>query len=150
MRHDLLNPVGIISGISKIAMEEKSIEKIKEELKIIHRNAEKLHELIETASTLAKIESYSQLTFRKLDFMEILRKVIGHFEPLLMGKNMVLVLAGKKTCYIEANPIIEEVFSNLISNAIKYSPERSKIVVGVEEEGEKKKENEVIIYVKDE
>ncbi len=151
MRHDLLNPVGIILGITRIAMEEDSVEKIKEELEIIYRNAEKLRELIESASTLAKIESCSQLTFKTLDIMKILRKVIKQFEPLLKEKNMALVLTGKKTCYIEANPIIEEVFSNLISNAIKYSPEGGKIIVGVEEgKGEEKYENEVIIYVKDE
>ncbi len=151
MRHDLLNPVGIISGITKIAMEEESLEKIKEELEIIYRNAEKLRELIETASTLAKIESCEQLDFKILDLMKILRRVIKHFEPLLKEKKMVLVLSGKKSCYVEANPIIEEVFSNLISNAIKYSPEGSKIVVGVEEgEGEEMYENEVIVYVKDE
>lgn len=41
MSHDLLNPVGIILNISEIALTENSIEDIKEEIKIIKRNAEK-------------------------------------------------------------------------------------------------------------
>ena len=34
------------------------------------------------------------------------------------------------------NPIIEQVFTNFISNAIKYSPEGSHVVVGISDAGD--------------
>jgi len=45
---------------------------------------------------------------------------------------------------IQANPIIEEVFSNYISNAIKYASSGKKITIGCTEDGKY-----LDIYVKD-
>ena len=35
----------------------------------------------------------------------------------------------------DVNPLIEEAFSNLISNAIKFSPDGGRLVLGIEDEG---------------
>ena len=134
MRHDLLNPVSVIKGISEFLAADKS-SSTQEEIKIIHKNILKLEEMTESASKLAKIESMEKIEFEKQDLSAILKKSLQNFEPLIKEKEMQVEYKVEGNYPAMVNPIIEEVFSNLISNAIKYSPKSSRIVVGIEDKG---------------
>ncbi|RLG58027.1 MAG: hypothetical protein DRN88_01800 [Candidatus Hydrothermarchaeota archaeon] len=147
LRHDLLNPVCIIKGMAKVALNEKSEEDIRREIKTIIKNAEKLEKIIEDAAFLGKLESRRELEFEEVNLNELIRKVIEDFSNSFSRKKMNVKLElPNREVIIQANSIIKEIFSNLISNAIKYSPEKSKITVGLKEKRNKK----VLIYVKDE
>lgn len=89
--------------------------------------------MTESASKLAKIESMEKIEFQRQDLNAILKKVIESFEPVFKEKGMQVEYSVKGEYPARVNPVIEEVFLNLISNAIKYSPEKSRIVVGIED-----------------
>jgi hypothetical protein len=59
-------------------------------------------------------------------------------------KNIEVRFEKKEAIHIKANEVIEEVFGNLFANAIKYSPENTKIVVDI-----KKSKKNCRIYFKD-
>ncbi|MBI5253444.1 MAG: PAS domain S-box protein [Euryarchaeota archaeon] len=134
MRHDLLNSVSIIKGISEFLVADKS-SSTHEEIKVIHKNILKLEEMTESASKLAKIESMKKIEFEEQDLSAILKKSLQNFESLIKEKEMQVEYSAEGEYPAKVNPIIEAVFSNLISNAVKYSPKKSRIVVGIEDEG---------------
>lgn len=143
MHHDLLSPAGIIKGITELQIREPMDSKLKETLLMIHRNSKRLIEMIENASAYEKLESMEKLELEKLDLNEILTTVANEFKPLMEDRNITVEYLAKEKCYAMVSPVIESGFSNLISNAIKYSPEGKKIEVGIEYH------DACIIYVKD-
>ncbi len=134
MRHDLLNPVSVIKGVSRLSAEDAK-GKTEKDFNIIARNAEKLEDLIETAAKLSKIESRKKIFFVNADLNEFIQSAINGLKPALEEKKMKLEYGAKGEYPLRASPVLEEVFYNLISNAIKYSPPGTKITVDVEDEG---------------
>lgn len=145
MRHDMMNLTGIIKTTAELRLEDTKDEKARNDLMLIKSTAGKLIETIKNASTYALlVESVEKLERKSLDLNEIFRRIIDRFKPDMDKKNMKLEYLAKGECYAMVNPMIEDVFSNLIGNAIKYSPEGSKIETDIIKENEYYK-----IYVKD-
>ncbi len=146
LRHDLLNPVCVIKGMAKLALNEKSKEDLRHEIEAIIKNAVKLEEMIENAAFLGKLENKEKLRMEEINLNNMLEKSVESFMHELNKKKIDVKLElPNKNIIIKANPIIKEVFLNIISNAIKYSPKGSKVVVGLKEKSDK-----VLIYIKDE
>ncbi|MBN2110141.1 MAG: PAS domain-containing protein [Methanosarcinaceae archaeon] len=131
MRHDLLNPAGNIKGFTDLLLELEDNEKHRKLVDSIKRNNDKLIEMIEIAAKFAKLESVEEIQLERMDIGAILRNVVEQFQHKLEDRQMTLELKARGSYYSMLNPIIEEIFANFISNAIKYSPEGSPIIVDV-------------------
>lgn len=134
MRHDLLNPIGVIKNIEEILEDDENI-KGSHELAVIKRNVQKLEEIVRNASDYAKIESIEKVEKTELDLNKLILEVISDFEPYLEDKKMKAEFKADGEYKINASIIIESVFVNLLSNAIKYSPESTKIKIAVNDCG---------------
>ncbi len=133
IRHDLLNPASIILNYTEILIEKKAGNI--DELVSIKHNIERLIDMITTASKFAKVEAVKKLDFEREDLGSILKSVIQDFEPILKKKGMVVEYnAGDGEYFASVNPLVRDIFVNLISNAIKYSSEGKKIVIDIEDE----------------
>ncbi|WP_406658172.1 ATP-binding protein [Methanolobus sp. ZRKC2] len=133
LRHDLINPATVVKGYVEHLLEYEEDEQKTTALKVIERNNLKLIEMIENASRLAKLESVEELDFKELDIGSILEEVIQNLQPKADEKQIEIEFNPEKNYPARVNTIIEEVFSNLISNSIKYSPEGTKVKVKVSE-----------------
>jgi len=131
MRHDLLNPAGNVRGYSDLLFELEEDEKKKQYLGSIRRNNNKLIEMIESAAKFAKIESTEEMELLKMDLGILVKNVIYQFEHILEDRQMTINMKASGTYYSIVNPIVEEIFANYISNAIKYSPESTEITVDI-------------------
>ena len=136
MRHDLLNPVGVIRNYAELMLEEEDREEKRQDLEVILRNSEKLISMIKKASTYERLAKIDELEFSETDLGAIFREVIRDFELELRNKKIDVEyrVRGRKKAVV--SPTIEDVFSNLLSNAVKYSPEHSRIVVDILDEGD--------------
>ncbi|MBN2111216.1 MAG: GAF domain-containing sensor histidine kinase [Methanosarcinaceae archaeon] len=137
LTHDLLNPANIIRGFTEelIRLEDdKSKQKL---LDKVHKNNEKLIEMMESAAKFIKLESVSNIRFEEQDIVPILEKTISAFKDNIGKKDITLVFKPASNCRIMANPLIEEVFVNLLSNAIKYSPKKERIIISSMDLGDK-------------
>ncbi|MCX9010788.1 MAG: ATP-binding protein [Candidatus Methanoperedens sp.] len=144
MRHDLMNPASIIKTMAELKLEETEDEGMRKAFLMIGRNADKLIDMIRSASMYARLESAEKLERQTLDLNEVFRAAIDSFKPELEKKNMRLEYLPEGRYPALVNPVIENVFSNLISNAIKYSPQERKIEVNITDENKHYR-----IYVKD-
>ncbi|MBP1909255.1 ATP-binding protein [Methanolobus bombayensis] len=133
LRHDLINPATVIKGYVEFLIEVEEESRKKEALEAIERNNKKLIELIENAAHLAKLENTDEMTFETFDLKDIIEDVINHLEPKLEEKDMTITFNPTGNYPADVNTTIEDVFSNIISNAIKYSPTGSNIYVSVKD-----------------
>ncbi len=131
MRHDLLNPAGIVKGFSEILYIKETDEEKKETLKMINEQTDHLISMIGSAAKLAKLESYEEMEFETKDIGFILWKVVDSFAPVFAKKDIILDFNQKGEYPSRINDVIEDVFSNLISNALKYSPSGTTIRVDI-------------------
>lgn len=144
MRHDLINPIGIILNVVELIEDNDSSEDMQEELEMIKRNANKVYEMIESASKYAKLKSVDELELMDSDLSDIITDSIEDLKNLADEKKIMIESNLEGSYPVKVNPFIDDVFSNLISNAIKYSPENSKILIDSREDKE-----DYIISVKD-
>jgi PAS domain S-box-containing protein len=137
LRHDLLNPAGLVMSFTEFLGETKLDEKQQHMLKNIKTSNLKLIELIEGAAHLAKFESMEKIELNRVNLASILNDCTNSYLLDMKNKRISIEFLFKGAYPTMANPIIERVFSNLLSNAIKYSNNDTTIKISIEDAGEK-------------
>jgi len=133
MRHDLLNPIGVIKNYVELLSTEELNEEVRRALAAIARNVRKAVEMIESTARLAKIESEEEIKLEERDLFSMLAETVEAQESAAEKKRIEIVLEQRGKCPAMVSPFFEDVPANLISNAIKYSPAGSKVVAGIED-----------------
>ncbi len=133
LSHDLLNPAGVISSYADLMLDEDLSEDVSVYAKGIKKNVKRLIEMIQNANTYSRLEDSSDITFEELDIGKMLAEVIEEFKNLSDEKSIRIKYHANPYKAL-ASPMLREVFSNLISNAIKYSPDGSTVEVGIAED----------------
>lgn len=144
MRHDLLNPAGVVRSFTEILLDMEADPKKRDILDTMKHTSSKLVEMIENAALFSKLESIEKLEGRRMDLNDVLRDTINVFKFQMEEKRTEIDYSPKGEYPLIASPLIEDVFSNLVSNAIKYSPDGSMIEVDVQD-----LEGEWVVSVKD-
>ncbi|OLO36377.1 hypothetical protein BTR23_15700 [Alkalihalophilus pseudofirmus] len=144
--HEIQSPLTSIKGFTK-ALQDDVIPKEhqKEYLDIIFQETERLSRLSENILRLASLDSehhpYHPSKFR-LD--EQIRRTVLATEPQWKMKNIQINLDLKSLEIYADQDLFEQVWLNLITNAIRYSYENG--IVDIELKGNK---DEVIVSIKD-
>jgi PAS domain S-box-containing protein len=135
MRHDLLNPAGIIKGFAELALEDDAEGEIEKALQSILKNSEKVIDLVEDASILAKLESGEKLNFEEKDLGYILKNEVNDAAHIAQEKGMEIRVNPRGKFFARVNTLIGAVISNLLNNAIKYGSKGSIVEIGIKEDG---------------
>ncbi|SFM85556.1 Signal transduction histidine kinase [Methanolobus profundi] len=131
LRHDLINPATVIKGYVEYLMEVETETQKREAASAIERNNKKLIYLIENAANLAKLENMDELDYESLDLKEVIEEVLDNLKPKLDEKKITVSFDQDGGYPAELNATIEDVFSNLIGNSIKYSPSGTTIAIKI-------------------
>jgi signal transduction histidine kinase len=145
--HDLKNPLStVILSAEIIASETNAESPILEFSAAIIRNARKMEERLNRLLDLSRMEDANyHLDLKDNDLIELIRSVIEKLEKLSKNKNQKIFLKSDKQLMLRCDyDRMEEVFENLISNAVKFSTLDSVILVEIQS-----RENEVVVVVKD-
>ncbi len=130
--HDLLNYAGIIKGACEnFQMDHPD----NEEIRIFRRNSKKLIDLIEGARQLSTLEEKESLKKEDMDLQSIVEQAVELNRSDMETAGLAVENKIKTSHPIRANPLIEEVFSNLLSNAAKYAAEGKKVIIGSSDSG---------------
>ncbi len=144
--HELKTPVTTIKGFTQILGEiiGKDVNKAKYYLEKINRQSDKLSRLISDLLDISRIEN-GKLIFEKKTFE--LEELIEHTVEGLrvaIGAHPLSFKSDAKFWVRGDSHRVEEVLINLITNAAKYSPPKTKIVVALY-----KKDNMAVVEVED-
>lgn len=131
MHHDLMNPLATASGFAELIKEEGTGNRMY--IETIEKNLFKAMDLIESATKFSRIDSLERIDFVDMDLKEVIEGVIENLRPMAAKAGMEIECKITRSMPAKANKIIEEVFSNLISNAIKYAPDGKRIIVKCED-----------------
>ncbi|MDP2215674.1 MAG: response regulator [Methanolobus sp.] len=137
LRHDLLNPAGLIKSFSELLIDVEMDESKKSIIENISKSTNKLIDLIEGAAHLAKLESIDEIGFVRMDIASMLMDSVHNFSLDMQHKGVNIDLLFEGTYPAVVNPMIERVFSNLMSNAVKYTADESNIKVKIDDVGDK-------------
>jgi two-component system phosphate regulon sensor histidine kinase PhoR len=141
--HELRTPVTAVRSAAetlRFAMESDP-DAAGHFLDIIERNAERLHLLVEDLLDLSRIESREfRLNMEDEDLGEVAAQVVGLFRERAEKKKIQLSADVSKNLRARADrSALEQILTNLVDNALKYSPERTTVVVRAREEERKGK-----------
>lgn len=132
--HEFRTPLTLILGQISNTLSNKLDSKIKNNLEVANRNAQRLLHLINQLLDLSKIESGSMnVKSVHADIVLFTKNIFFSFESLAAGKNIFL------NCKCDHDRIeinyesekLEKVFLNLLSNAFKFTPEGGKIEIAI-------------------
>lgn len=137
MSHDLKTPLARIQGMTEVALRDHnalSPTQI-EALKTISASSEELTEFVGSILNLGRIESKEiKLQLKSKDINSLLNQVVQKLQYLAQQKNIKIVTEFEPMFSMKIDEdLIRQVFTNLIENAIKYSPENSSILISTEE-----------------
>jgi len=141
--HELKTPVTAIKGTIELIERKGSIDE--RQIEILKKNAEKLSKMIKDLLDYSKIESGQiELLKEENSIFDAIEDAILLVSPLASQKNLTIQLRGKDTVGFFDHELIQRVITNLLINAIKFSPEGEKIIVSVSED-----ETNIIVSVED-
>lgn len=136
LRHDLLSPAATLRMSIDLLAKNESSPAATRLLGKMSRSCARLTDLIEHAAKYAKISTLEQLELDTLDLRRVLQDVMADFQETLRDDGLRSSLPSLLELPVRANPLVSEVFANLVSNALKYGPEGGTVTVGVEDAGE--------------
>ncbi len=138
--HELKTPITSIKGFVETLRDGaiKDTEKAVEFLNIVARQADRLTSIIEDILSLSRIEQEAEneeIKTSPTELKGVLESAIGNCKPGIIENNIELTLECDDNLIVNINaPLIEQAVTNLIDNAVKYSP-GGKIAITAKEIG---------------
>ena len=134
--HDLKNPLNQMAGLSKVILFEKELlsETQKDCLEKIDTVSSGLSSMVDKILDIDAIDNKSyNMNMEETDLREILIEAVSDFENAAKSKNILIhTNLNGGDCKVRLDrQHATQIFSNLISNAIKFSPPDKEIFVNL-------------------
>lgn len=141
MSHELRTPLTSINGFAELLAADEAVpEHLKEFVTIINSEAQRLSKMINTFLAVTRLERKDKQEVLKIPLRlnDVVRNIVSTLQPVARKKRIRLVEHPAQTIPPVAadRGLITQVVKNLVSNAIKYSPERTTVTVSTTLEAE--------------
>jgi signal transduction histidine kinase len=133
--HELKTPVASLQIVTEALLRSQRIgtlngERLAASLGRIDRASQRLASLLAELLDVSRLANGQDLlAVERIDLSEVLQDVVERFQPI-EGRTRVLLIAEPMTIYGDAIRL-DQVFANLIDNALKYSPESEEVRVAL-------------------
>jgi PAS domain S-box-containing protein len=144
--HELRNPLGALASAVRILdLEEHSLDHVARARAVIGRQLDQLSHLVDDLLDASRVTSAKmRLNRRPLEFSEAVKETIEALRTRGVMDRHQLTFKGRDV-WIDADEMrIEQIVTNLIGNALKFTPPGGAITVSVRSEGQ-----QALLIVKD-
>ena len=144
--HEFKTPIASIYGFAKLLKKGGLTEEERlEYIDIIITESNRLTRLAQNTLFMSRLETHETVYEKKLYSLdEQLRKCALMFQSEMDAKNIDLSLSGESVQYYGNEDLVQQMWINLISNAIKFTPSGGTVEISVTETS-----NRVIVSVRD-
>jgi len=147
--HDLRNPLNTVTMAISLMLETTPIERTQErrQQEIVRRAADRMNRMIQDLLDVKRMESGHLTMDVKAESADVLvNDTIEMLRPLATGSAIVIEasVADDLPAVLADAARIQQVLSNLVGNAVKFTPPRGRITVSAD-----RLETEVLFSVKD-
>ena len=148
--HEFRTPLTVMLGMAEqLESEHTTDEKSQRKLALIRRNGRSLLNLVNQMLDLSKIEDNKlKVDLIQSDIVAYIRYLTESFHSMANAQNVILQTStDEKEIVMDYDPEkIRQILSNLLSNALKYTPSGGKVTVKTAASKDKK---HLILTVKD-
>lgn len=152
--HELRTPVAIIeasiSNLQFLLAKDTDKDTLGSNLDLAHKQILYLGQMVNDLSTLSRADRNLYMDDEYINITDFIKNMKAKYLADADSKHIKLIATTKVNQHDQIlipNMVIEEIMQNLISNAIKYTPDNGTVSIGADYLGETKKR--VLFYVKD-
>ncbi|MDE6521476.1 MAG: helix-turn-helix domain-containing protein [Muribaculaceae bacterium] len=133
--HDIRTPMTLVMSPLESLLKEEHDSDVKAKLNVMHRNAQRVMGLLNQLLDISKLDKGKmRLTCRKTNAVAFVEELVELFKPQAEGKKQTLTfteLNDPGEVWLDRDNF-DKIIVNLISNALKYTPEEGAIDVAVD------------------
>jgi len=139
LSHELRNPLGAIRNATEVlARQAPAPPEVRGPLAIVDRQAKHLGRLVDDLLDVSRVTS-GKIALQKVpcELGEVVERATRQLEGAMrQGKLHLELKRGPGPVMVDADPVrVEQIISNLLTNAVKYTPAGGRVQVSVEGEG---------------
>ncbi len=129
--HEIKTPLTLIKGpVENLQDKTEELPAIKKDVAMLERNTNRLLTLVQQILDFRQTETSAfQLTFTQVSISNLVKEVVEDFQPLADKKKLSYQVCMPSQELIESadEDALQKIFSNLVSNAIKYAKSQVQI-----------------------
>jgi signal transduction histidine kinase len=129
--HDLKTPLTRSRIASEMALNANSTEELKAAVEENIESCDSILKIVQSVLEVAKLKS-GTLNLHKEKFLleELFKEIIDLYIFVAEEKRIRLVIDATSDWIVADRALLKQAMANLLDNAIKYSPEDSKVILG--------------------
>lgn len=134
--HELRTPLAVIKGTLEVLIRKpRDREEYEEKINFCINEVNRLNHLVDQLLLLARFENQKQsIKLESVYLNPLLLDTLSRYSQTIKDKNIQVVTQFDRDYYFETDEYLFSIIvNNLISNAIKYSPDNSKITIALSE-----------------
>ena len=151
--HEFRTPLTLIQGpVQNLIEKFKADKEVESQLNLVHQNSERLLRLVNQILELAKLESGTlKNEISESDVVAFVKKVSGSFLALAIQRKISFVQQFQENGVraIFDKDKLEKITSNLVSNALKFTPEHGAIIINLTISGKSNETGKLTLRVTD-
>jgi PAS domain S-box-containing protein len=135
--HDLRNPLNTVTMAVSLMLETTPIERTQErrQQEIVRRAADRMNRMIQDLLDVKRMETgYLTIDVKPENAEVLVNDTIEMLRPLASGSTIMMdaMVAGNLPPVLADAARIQQVLSNLVGNAVKFTPRQGRITVSAE------------------
>ncbi|NWG39030.1 MAG: phosphate regulon sensor histidine kinase PhoR [Hydrogenophilaceae bacterium] len=138
--HELRTPLTVVGGFVETLgeMDRLADVDLKHYFGIMHAHTKRMQRLLDDLLTLSRLESADNaITEEQIQVPDLVRELAREAESLSRNKHVVRVEIQSQSWLLGSLQELQSAFSNLVSNAVRYTPDGGQIILRwFEQEGQ--------------
>ena len=135
--HELRTPLTVVAGFVETLRDETDPESARRYLDLMAAQSDRMRRLVEDLLTLSALESSPPPPTDPVPMRAMVERLAAEARALSKGRHEILVEAEGGYDLLGSDKELSSAFSNLVSNAVRYTPEGGRVTLrwGPFEEG---------------
>jgi signal transduction histidine kinase len=131
--HEIATPVNAITGFAEAIADgsARTEAERREAAALVGQESARLNALIEDLRRLTRLDLLETVRTERVDLGALCRELVGRLTPIARSGGLTLRVDAEPLWLVSDRRLLETVLVNLLTNAIRYTPEGGKVALSV-------------------